>query len=125
VDALDFVTINPAKQLGIADRVGSLEVGKDADFVVWSGSPLDSSSVCLQTWIDGDLYFSRDQESERTRSRTEERDALIAKAKKLAAGGADASASDKAREKFFQRVFEHARRTGVLNCEDCELPKGI
>ena len=41
-EALKFVTLNPAKQLRIEDRVGSIEVGKDADFVVWSGDPLSS-----------------------------------------------------------------------------------
>jgi imidazolonepropionase-like amidohydrolase len=56
-DALDFVTINPARQLGIADRVGSLEAGKDADFVIWSGHPLSVFSRAEQTWIDGRLYF--------------------------------------------------------------------
>jgi imidazolonepropionase-like amidohydrolase len=122
-EALKFVTINPAKQLGIGDRVGSLEAGKDGDFVVWSGNPLDSRSVCLQTWIEGRQYFDRSREPERSRALSDERTALLAKAKKLAGGGGDASASEKAREKFFLRVFEHARQTGVLNCEDCQLPK--
>ena len=45
VEALKFVTINPAKQLRIDQRVGSLEPGKDADFVIWSRSPLDSRTV--------------------------------------------------------------------------------
>jgi imidazolonepropionase-like amidohydrolase len=58
-DALAFVTSNPARQLGIADRVGSLEVGKDADFVIWSGDPLATSSMALETWIDGKKYFDR------------------------------------------------------------------
>ncbi len=43
-EALAFVTSNPAKQLGIFDRIGSLEAGKDGDFVVWSGDPLSSST---------------------------------------------------------------------------------
>lgn len=59
VEALRLVTLYPARLLGIENRVGSLEVGKDADFVLWSRSPLDSRSVCLQTWIDGKLYFER------------------------------------------------------------------
>jgi imidazolonepropionase-like amidohydrolase len=56
-EALAFVTINPAMQLGVADRVGSLEPGKDADFVIWSGSPLSAFSRAEQTWIDGRKYF--------------------------------------------------------------------
>ncbi len=56
-DALNFVTINPAKQLRIDKQVGSLEPGKDADFVIWSGSPLSTYSICEQTWIDGRKFF--------------------------------------------------------------------
>ena len=51
-EALKFVTLNPAKQLRIDKRVGSLEPGKDADFVIWSGNPLSTYSICEQTWID-------------------------------------------------------------------------
>ena len=50
-DALRFVTINPAIQLGIDNKVGSLESGKDADFVIWNGDPLSMYSICEQTWI--------------------------------------------------------------------------
>ena len=56
-EALKFVTINPAKQLRIDDRVGSLEVGKDADFVIWSGHPLSTYSICEETWLDGKNTF--------------------------------------------------------------------
>ena len=56
-DALDFVTLNAAKQLGVADKVGSLDVGKDADFVIWSHSPLSTQAVAEQTWIEGRKYF--------------------------------------------------------------------
>jgi N-acetylglucosamine-6-phosphate deacetylase len=62
VEALKLVTINPAKQLKIDKWVGSLEVGKDADFVVWSGPPLSTYTVCEQTWIDGRQYFSLERD---------------------------------------------------------------
>jgi len=122
-DALKFVTLNPAKQLGIDRWVGSLEPGKDADFALWSGHPLDSRSVCLQTWIEGRKYFDRSLESARVQALADERAALIAKAKKLAGKGGDASASDQAREKFFRRALEHARHLGVAECQDCEMPQ--
>ena len=61
-EALKFVTINPAKQLKIEKHVGSLELGKDADFVVWSGHPLSTYSICEQTWLDGKQYFSLEQD---------------------------------------------------------------
>jgi len=62
-EALNFVTINPAKQLGIDKWVGSLEPGKEADFVIWSGNPLSNYSRCEQTWINGIQYFSLNQNS--------------------------------------------------------------
>jgi imidazolonepropionase-like amidohydrolase len=51
--ALDAVTIEPAKLLGIDQRTGSLAKGKDADFVVWSTDPLDPASVAESVHIDG------------------------------------------------------------------------
>lgn len=51
--AFDAITIEPAKLLGIADRVGSLTPGKDADFVVWSADPLDPAAVAESVHIDG------------------------------------------------------------------------
>src|SRR5947207_8149666 len=61
-EALKFVTLNPAKQLRIDQWVGSLEAGKDADFVVWSGDPLSVRSRCEETWVDGRKYFDRDDD---------------------------------------------------------------
>ncbi|MEZ5962891.1 MAG: amidohydrolase family protein [Planctomycetota bacterium] len=58
-EALAFVTLNPAIQLGVDDRVGSLEVGKDADFAVWSGEPLRTTTRCEMTFVDGLPLFDR------------------------------------------------------------------
>ncbi|CAD5367170.1 Amidohydrolase [Rubrivivax sp. A210] len=55
--ALALVTLNAARQLGVAARTGSLEPGKDADLVVWSGPPMATTSRVEQTWIDGRRYF--------------------------------------------------------------------
>ena len=52
-DALKAITINPAKHLGIEDRVGSLEAGKDADIVVMTGSPLKVESLVKYVFVDG------------------------------------------------------------------------
>ncbi len=51
--ALDAITIEPAKLLGVDDRIGSLAKGKDADFVIWSNDPLDPAAVAESVHIDG------------------------------------------------------------------------
>ena len=79
-EALKFVTINPAKQLWIDKRTGSLEAGKDADFVLWSGDPLSTYSICEQTWIDGRKYFDRDEDRKMGDEVMRERAVLIQKA---------------------------------------------
>ncbi|MGV3614897.1 MAG: amidohydrolase family protein [Fimbriimonas sp.] len=57
--ALRLVTINPAKQLGIDHRTGSIEVGKDADLVIWDGHPLSVYSRVNTTIIEGEVMFQR------------------------------------------------------------------
>ncbi|MBQ3384790.1 MAG: amidohydrolase [Erysipelotrichaceae bacterium] len=54
-DALKAITINPAKQIGIADRVGSLEVGKDADIVITDGDPMVSDTAIKTVLINGQV----------------------------------------------------------------------
>ena len=61
-DALKMVTLNPATQLGIADRVGSIEEGKDADLVIYDQHPLSVYAVVQLTMIDGDVYFDREHD---------------------------------------------------------------
>ena len=56
-EALAMITINPAKQLGIDDKVGSIEVGKQADLVIFEGHPLSSYTVPQMTFVDGVKYF--------------------------------------------------------------------
>jgi imidazolonepropionase-like amidohydrolase len=58
VTALESVTINPARIIGCADRIGSLVVGKDADVVLWSGDPLDVMSRAERAFIGGrEIYY--------------------------------------------------------------------
>ena len=109
-EALKFVTLNPAKQLHIDQYVGSLEPGKDADFAIWSKSPLDSGTVCLQTWVDGKKYFDRSSAGERASRLEKERADLIAKAKKISklssgGGGGDSGADEEG--SFFRVALEH------------------
>lgn len=78
-EALKFVTINPAKQLGIADKVGSLEVGKDADIAIWNGNPLSTYTKCIQTWVDGRKYFDVDEDRQLREQIQKERAVLVQK----------------------------------------------
>jgi imidazolonepropionase-like amidohydrolase len=55
MEAWTWIAINPAKALGIADKVGSLEPGKQADVVLWNGNPLSVYSRPEKVWIDGAL----------------------------------------------------------------------
>jgi imidazolonepropionase-like amidohydrolase len=57
--ALRALTIHPARAFGIDDRVGSLETGKDADVVLWSGDPLDPRSKVELVLIDGEVQYDR------------------------------------------------------------------
>jgi imidazolonepropionase-like amidohydrolase len=60
-EALKMITLNPAWIVGVDDRVGSIDVGKDADLVIWNGYPLSSYGVPEKVLIDGDVYFDRSQ----------------------------------------------------------------
>ncbi|MGI6082686.1 MAG: amidohydrolase family protein, partial [Limnochordia bacterium] len=52
--ALATLTINPARILGLDSRIGSIEAGKDADLVLWSGHPFDVSSRVCRVWVGGE-----------------------------------------------------------------------
>ena len=58
-EALKMITLNAAWIVGVDDRVGSIEVGKDADLVIWDGYPLSSYGVPEKVLIDGEVYFDR------------------------------------------------------------------
>ncbi|HEX6940960.1 MAG TPA: amidohydrolase family protein [Longimicrobiales bacterium] len=78
-EALKLVTLNPAIQLRIQDRVGSIEVGKDADLVVWKGHPLSMEGVPQKTYVDGKLYFDIELDRQRQAAIRAEKEALIRK----------------------------------------------
>ena len=75
-EALALVTINPAKQLLIDGRVGSLEVGKDADVVLWETYPLSSYAKVHTTYIDGKIVFDVEQDRQMRERMATEKDRL-------------------------------------------------
>lgn len=79
--ALALITINPAKQLRIDDRVGSIEVGKDADFAIFDTHPLSVYAIAQKTIVDGKVYFDREEDAERQKALAEERAQLLERLK--------------------------------------------
>ena len=82
VEALKLVTLNPAIQLGIEKRVGSIEAGKDADLVIYDKHPLSIYAVAQKTLIDGQVYFDRKRDISERPEREKEKKALLEKEKK-------------------------------------------
>lgn len=92
-EALKLITINPAIQLGIQDRVGSIEVGKDADLAIWNGHPFSVYARVDTTFVDGAVFFDRQQDLARRLELEKERATLEqAEANRPPAGGASPQA---------------------------------
>jgi imidazolonepropionase-like amidohydrolase len=81
-EALKLVTLNPAIQLGIEKRVGSIDVGKDADLAIYNRDPLSDYAVVQKTLIDGRVYFDRQRDIADRPAREKEKKALLEKEKK-------------------------------------------
>ena len=85
-EALRLCTINPARQLRLDQRIGSLEAGKDADLAIWNGHPLSSYARVDTTFIEGEIYFDRQQDlTQREANRREKEERLKKEADEAAA----------------------------------------
>ncbi len=87
-DALKICTLNPALMLHIADRVGSIKVGKDADVVLWTDNPLSTYAKADKTIVDGIVYFDIAQDAQLRKQIAAERNRLIQKMIAAKKGGA-------------------------------------
>ncbi|MEZ5464823.1 MAG: amidohydrolase family protein [Lysobacteraceae bacterium] len=126
-EALKLVTLNPAKQLRVDDRVGSIAVGKDADLVLWSASPLSAYARAEQTWIDGRRYFDRSEDARLQQAAQSERQRLSQKvlekrmkalklARKAPAGdNVDAEADATAPERYSDQWCAAAWQRGLYH----------
>jgi imidazolonepropionase-like amidohydrolase len=97
-EALKLVTINPAIQLGIDKRVGSIDVGKDADLVIYNHDPLSAYAVTQKTIVDGRVLFDRDRDIAARAGLEKEKLDLIAKVKKAEEKKTDEKKSDAAKK---------------------------
>ena len=93
-EALKLVTLNPAIQLGIDNRVGSIDVGKDADLVIYNHDPLSAYAVVQKTLIDGRVLFDRQRDIADRPALEKEKKALLDKAKKAEEKKADEKKPD-------------------------------
>jgi len=87
-DALKMVTLNPAKMLHVADRVGSIKEGKDADLVIWSDHPLSIYAKSEKTIVDGAVVFDREVDARLQTELKKEKQRLIQKMILAKKGGA-------------------------------------
>ena len=78
-EALKMITLYPAQQLEVEEHVGSITVGKHADFVLWNAPPLSAYAKVQQTWIEGRKYFDRADDLARRSEIANERQQLIEK----------------------------------------------
>src|ERR1700692_3252539 len=93
-EALKLVTLNPAMQLGIDKRVGTIDVGKDADLVIYNHAPLSAFAVVKKTLMDGRVYFDRQRDLAERPNLEKEKKTLLEKEKKAS----EKKAEDKKKE---------------------------
>ena len=113
-NALKMVTLNPAKMLHVADKVGSLKAGKDADIVVWSDNPLSIYAKAETTIVDGIVYFDRAKDAELRKQVAAERNRLIKKFVSEKKPGGPAQAPAQASMELMNTCSDHAHSHGLL-----------
>ncbi len=118
-DALNMVTINPAKMLHVDSKTGSIKVGKDADLVVWSDNPLSIYAKAEKTIVDGIIYFDRDKDGAMRIQNKTEKARLIQKLtaeKRTATAGAGSPGGRGARPRFevINTCSDHYHSHGLL-----------
>jgi imidazolonepropionase-like amidohydrolase len=82
-EALAMITINPARQIDLDHRIGSIEPGKDADLVIYDKHPLSNYAKVQKVLIDGEVYFDRDRDVSQRAEREARKKALVDRAKEL------------------------------------------
>jgi imidazolonepropionase-like amidohydrolase len=120
-EALKMATLNPAKMLHVADRVGSIKIGKDADVVLWSDNPLSIYAKALYTIVDGTIYFDREKDAEMRKQIAAEKARLIQKLLQEKRGPAGAAGMMRARprlDEINECEIDHHHKHSVLERDD-------
>ncbi len=119
-EALKMVTLNPAKMLHVADKVGSLKVGKDGDVVVWSDHPLSIYAKALYTIVDGTVYFDRAKDEQLQKLVDAERNRLVKKMVGEKRSGAPVQPAQPS-YKIMQTCSDHLHSHGLLTIDADEV----
>jgi imidazolonepropionase-like amidohydrolase len=117
-EALKMVTLNPAKALHVADKIGSIKVNKDADVVLWSDNPLSIYAKSLYTIVDGTIYFSREKDEEQRKKIAAEKIRLVQKlnAEKRVVGPAGVRPAEPSWQ-FILSCGDHAHQDGLYTLD--------
>jgi imidazolonepropionase-like amidohydrolase len=121
-EALKMVTLNPAIQLGIEKRVGSIDVGKDADLVIYNQDPMSAYAVVQKTLIDGRVYFDRERDVAGRAELEKEKKDLLEKQRKAAEKKAE---EKKAEEKKAETKKPDEKKPPEKPEEKPKPPQGI
>ena len=120
-EALKMATLNPAIMLHVADRVGSIKVGKDADVVLWSDHPLSIYAKAMYTIVDGTIYFDREKDAELRKQMAAEKARLIQKLLQEKRGPGGAAGMMRARprlDEINECEIDHKHKHSVLERDD-------
>jgi imidazolonepropionase-like amidohydrolase len=120
VEALEMVTINPAKMLHVDDKVGSLKPGKDADVVVWSDNPLSIYAKSLYTIVDGTVYFDRQKDAQLEKDVDAEKARLVKKMNGEKRSGAPTIPAQPSYQ-IIHTCSDHEHSHGILTIETNDL----
>jgi imidazolonepropionase-like amidohydrolase len=114
-EAMNMVTLNPAKLLRIDQYVGSIKAGKQADLVLWSDNPLSVYAKSVQTYVDGICYFDAARDLQMRKDMQTERNRLIQKMLNAKAGGAKTQAATPSRQHHYHCGDIHLNELEGLN----------
>jgi imidazolonepropionase-like amidohydrolase len=106
-EALNMVTLNPAKLLRVDKYVGSIKEGKQADMVLWSDHPLSVYAKAEQTYVDGICYYDMAKDAQKRKDLKAERSRLIQKMVNAKANGAKTQSTTPSQQHYYHCADIH------------------